>query len=110
MSQAKALLPHAHKSVAVAQPRKISRGEAVFRVSIVAALLISMGLAWWTLTRKLVPLEQQSQALGVTLSRLSSEVEGLERKWSTEEVDKLRSQYKQIRTELFANEEAMGAW
>jgi HAMP domain-containing protein len=110
MSLAKVPLSHPHRTVSVAQPRKISRWEALFRVGIAAALLISMGMAWWTLTRELVPLQRQSQALSLTMSRLNYEVDGLERKWGKDEVEQIRSGFKRLRSELFANEEAMGEW
>jgi hypothetical protein len=98
------------RSVAVAQPRKLSQWEALFRITIAAALLASMGMAWWTLTRKLVPLQQQSQSLAATSSRLLDEVEVLQRKWSQSNVDEVRDHFTKLRSQLFANEEAMGEW
>jgi hypothetical protein len=103
------LLP-GQRSVAVAQPRKVSRWELVFRVAIIGSLVISMGLAWWTLTRQLMPLQQQSQALGVTVSHLSDEVDALQQKWTPADVDKTRNNYKELRTQLFADEGALQAW
>jgi hypothetical protein len=88
----------------------VSQWEAIFRVAIAAALLVSMGMAWWTLTRKLVPLQQESQSLVVTSSRLLDQVEALQRKWSQPKVEETRNHFKQLRTQLFANEEAMEEW
>jgi hypothetical protein len=110
VSQLKPPLAPSRQSVAVAQPRKISQWEAIFRVTIAVALLVSMGMAWWTLTRKLVPLQQQSQSLAATASHLSDEVEALQRKWRPDEVGKVRTQFKQLRSQLFANEDAMQEW
>jgi len=110
MSQIKMPISPGQRSFAVAQPRKISQWEALFRVTIAAALLASMGMAWWTLTRKLVPLQQQSQALNATFSRLSAEVDALEIKWPTTRVEPIRTQFKELRAQLFANEEAMEEW
>jgi len=98
------------RSVAHSQPRKISQWEALFRTAIAAALIVSMSLAWWTLTRKLVPLQQQSQALGATMSRLTEEIGVLQSKCSKEDVERIRTQYKQLRTQLFADQDAMEAW
>ncbi len=97
-------------TIAVAQPRKISRWELAFRVAIIAVLVISMGMAWWTLTRQLVPLQQQSRALALTVSHLSDQVEALQRKLSGDNVEKVRNQYKELRTQLFADEEALDSW
>jgi len=110
MIPAKPSQPPGQRSVALSQPRKISQWEALFRIAIVAALILSMGLAWWTLTRKLVPLQQQSKSLGATVARLSDDVDAFQRKWPKDDVDKIRAQYKQLRAQLFANEEAMGEW
>jgi hypothetical protein len=98
------------RSVAVAQPRKVSRWELVFRVAIIGSLVISTGMAWWTLTRRLMPLQQQSQALGVTVSHLSDEVDALQRKWPPADVERIRNGYKELRTQLFADEGALQAW
>jgi hypothetical protein len=110
MSQIKTPLSPGQRSVAVAQPRKISQWEAIFRVTIAAALLASMGMAWWTLTHKLVPLQQQSQALNANFSHLSAEVDALEIKWPNERVEPIRRQFKELRAQLFANEDAMEEW
>ena len=97
-------------SIAVAQPRKLNRSELVFRIAIVGALLISISLAWWTLTRQLVPLEQQSQSLGMAVSHLSDEVDAMQRKWSPAEADQIRASYKDLRRQLFADETALKDW
>lgn len=97
-------------TVSVAQPRKASRWEIVFRVVIVGALFVSIGLAWWTLTRQLMPLQQQSQSLSMTVSHAADEVDALQRKWSQSDVEQIRARYKELRTQLFADPEALHAW
>src|SRR5690348_17806704 len=104
MSPGKPLLS-GQRMVSVAQPRKVNRWELVFRVAIVGALVISMGMAWWTLTRQLVPLQKQSQVMGATVSHLSDEVDALQRKWSQDDVGQIRNRYKELRTQLFSDEE-----
>ena len=103
------LLP-GQRSVAVAQPRKLNRWEILFRLSIAGSLCISMGLAWWTLTRQLTPLQKQSQSLSLTVSRVADDVDALQRKWSPADVEQIRTHYRELRTQLFADEESMQAW
>src|SRR5579859_4777440 len=110
MSPAKPPALPGQRTVSVAQPRKVNRWEMVFRIAIVGALIISMGMAWWTLTRQLVPLQKQSRAMSGTFSHLSDEVDALQRKWSQEEVGQIRNRYKELRTQLFSDEAAMQAW
>jgi hypothetical protein len=110
MIQAKHSQPPGQQSVALSQPRKISQREALFRIAIVAALILSMGLAWWTLTRELAPLQKQSQDLTATASHLSDEVEALQRRWTQADVEQVRNKFKQLRTQLFADSAAMEEW
>lgn len=110
MSPAKPPVLSGQRTVSVAQPRKVNRWEMVFRIAIAGALMISMGLAWWTLTRQLVPLQQQSRGMSMTVSRISDEIDALQRKWSQADAEQIRSRYKELRTQLFADEESMHAW
>ena len=98
------------RSVAVAAQRRLNAWEILFRVAIAAALIISISLAWWEFARQFLPLQQESQALGAAVSHLSDEVEVYQRKWASTEVQQIRTSYKELRTQLFADDAALQAW
>src|ERR1043165_8455355 len=98
------------KVVTVAPPRKASPWELAFRATIVTALVISVGLAWWTFQMRLVPLQQKSRDLTLSISKLSDQVESLQRKCSKDDIQQIRSEFKQLHTYLFANEAELRAW
>jgi hypothetical protein len=98
------------RAVVLTQLRKPKRGEAVFRVVIILVLLASLALAWWAFAVKFVPLQKQSRDLTMAVSRLSTEVDALERKWTKEEAAEIRARYKELHTQLFADTAALQAW
>src|SRR5690242_10927038 len=107
MISARPVSPPKRASVAVAPPRKTSRLELAFRITIVSALIIGAGLAWWSLEERLVPLQQRSRTLAVTATQLSDRIDALQRKWSKQDIQQIREQYKQLHTQLFANREEL---
>jgi hypothetical protein len=88
----------------------LNRWEVLFRLVILLLILTSLAMAWWSFTRRLVPLQKQSRDVAVQLSRFASEVDTLERKWSRTETDQIRSEYTTVRSQLFADLPEIGRW
>ena len=98
------------RAVVLTQLRKPKGSEALFRLIVVVVLLGSMALAWWAFAVRLVPLEKRTRDLTSAVSRLSAEVDGLERRWSKEEAEEVRARYRELHTQLFADTAALQAW
>jgi hypothetical protein len=98
------------RAVVLTQIRKPKRSEAIFRIVIVAVLLGSLALAWWAFSVRFVPVQKQARDLSATVSRLSTEVDGFERRWSKEDGEEIRARYQELHTQLFADTAALQAW
>ncbi len=98
------------RAVVLTQLRKPKRSEAVFRAVVVLVILASLALAWWAFAVKFVPLQKRSRELTVAVSRLSTEVDTLERKWGKDEAAEIRARYNELHTQLFADTAALQAW
>ena len=95
---------------AMAQLRAASSGELIFRIIIGVVILGSLGLAWWSYTKVLPPLQARGKDLASTLSGLNTEVDDLQRKWSLDAERGVTNQYAQVRSQLFATEAAFDRW
>lgn len=98
------------RAVVLTQSRKPKRSEAIFRVIVVVVLLGSLILAWWAFALRFVPLQKRARDLNLSVTRLSSEVDALERRWPKEEAEAVRVRYKELHTQLFADSAALEAW
>jgi hypothetical protein len=103
-------LPPIPQQVAMAQARRARPWEIVFRIINFSLILGSLGLAWWTFTKRMVPMQKRSREIMGSLDSLSTEVDNLARKWPRFQVEQIRSDYKEVRNELFADELELGRW
>ena len=90
--------------------RKVTGWEALFRFLNVVLIAGAIAFAWWTYSRQLVPLQKQSRQVSAALNRLSAEVDVLERKWPLVQREQIRTDYQEVRNELFADEAELGRW
>ncbi len=90
--------------------RKPTSKDWIFRIAVVVVLLGSVGLAWWSVFFKLLPAQQRSRELATALNRLSAQVDDRERKWSKEQVQSTRSDYRKAMGRLFRSEAALQGW
>ncbi len=102
--------PPTPQQLAIAHARKAKPWEIGFRIINFSLILASLGLAWWTFNKRLVPMQQRSRQLAATLQKLSSQVDDMSRKWPKYERDQVRSDYQEVRNELFADETELGRW
>jgi hypothetical protein len=78
----------------------------------VAFVLIcgSLTLAWWSVTQRLMPLQNRSRELSSRVAKLSTEVDDMDRKWSKAQAEQVSRWLEQAHDELFADETALEAW
>jgi hypothetical protein len=90
--------------------KKLTQWDLLFRFVVVLLIGGSAACAWWTYSQRLVPLQKQSKSISGDLSRLSAEVDTMERKWPMVQRDQIRSEYQEVKNQLFANEAELGRW
>lgn len=98
------------RAVVLTQLRKPKRSEAVFRAVVVLIIVASLLVAWWAFAVRFLPLQKRSRDLSMTVSRLSTEVDALERKWNKDESDQIRTRYKELHSQLFPDGASIIAW
>lgn len=92
------------------QARRFSGRDWVFRLVVVLLLVGSIALAWWSLKFRLLPAQKQSRELSVSVTRLSTEVDDLERQWSKVKQDEVTRRLNQAHAQLFDNQDAVQSW
>lgn len=102
--------PETPQQMALMQARKAKPWEVLFRVVNFSLILASLGLAWWTFTSRLVPMQQRSRQLASNLQTLSTQVDDMSRKWPKYEREQIRTDYQEVRNQLFADETELGRW
>ena len=110
MSPGISQFPPTPQQLAVVQARKAKPWEILFRIINFSLILGSLALAWWTFNKRLVPMQQRSRQLAARLQSLGNEVDEMSRKWPKFERDQIRSDYQEVRNELFADETELGRW
>ncbi len=90
--------------------KNISHWGLLFRFITVVLIAGSIAIAWWVYSQRLIPLQQQSRSLTVNLNRLSTEVDVLQSRWPQFQRDQIRSEYSEVKNQLFADEAELGRW
>src|SRR5262249_7190527 len=103
-------LPGKGGQVRMPTARKLNPWEIAFRLLMVVVILGSVGLAWWALTQQLVPLQKQSRDLTASVSRLSTDVDTLARKWSSDDTEHVQKSFGEVHQRLFASQAAFEEW
>ena len=103
-------LPPTPQQIAGVQARRAKPWEILFRIINFGLILASLGLAWWTFNKRLVPMQQRSRQLAFSLQALSSQVDDMSRKWPKFEREQIRTDYQEVRNELFADETELYRW
>jgi hypothetical protein len=86
------------------------RRDWIFRLVIVTALCAAGALAGWSFKCRLLPLQQQSRELTVAVSRLSTEVDALERQWPPVQQQEVSNRLAQAHAQLFGDQRALEVW
>jgi hypothetical protein len=102
------------------EPRALSQGPGairkggyrgwLFRVLILAVVLDSVALVWWSFGLVLSPKQKQSRELSLKVARLSAEVDDLERQWTPTKLAQLTNQFAQVNFALFQGRAGVETW
>jgi hypothetical protein len=98
------------QKAALPAKKKLTHWQALFRFISVVLIAGSIAFAWWIYNHRLVPLQQQSRQLSVALAQLTAEVETIARKWPAVERDQIRTDYKEVHNQLFADVHELSRW
>jgi hypothetical protein len=94
---------------ATVPPHHFEGYEWHFRGFVVLLLAVSVTLGWWSLKR-LIPLQRKCAELNATVSRVSREVDELQRRWSEEDAVRIRQMFTQAHAQLFVDQAALDGW
>lgn len=84
--------------------------DLAIRISLVVLNVGAVAFFWWSLTKVLVPLQSQTRETNVTVTRLISEVDRMERVWAEGDVEQVRSKYGDVRSWMFVGRPAVETW
>jgi hypothetical protein len=110
MSPGRQDFPATPQQLAMVQARRAKPWEIGFRAINFTLILASVAFAWWTFEKRLVPIQQQCRKQTSSFEALSSQVDDMARKWPKFERDQIRTDYQEVRNELFADELELGRW
>ena len=98
--------------VSIPAPRRpqVSRREALFRIVIVLVILVSGAVAYWSFFHRFLPLQRQARSTVTKVSSLSAQVDQLERRWAPGQVEEIRTRYREVYRQLFADQRALEEW
>ena len=91
-------------------PRNGSYRAWLFRVLILAVLLDSVGLVWWSFGLVLIPRQKQSRELSLKVARLSAEVDDLDRQWTPAQMAQVTNQFSRVYFTLFQGRAGVETW
>ncbi len=95
---------------ALSEAKRARHRDRLFRVLTAAGILLSVVLALWSLFSIWFPLQTRLGDLTTQASRLSSENDALNSKWSKEKVARLRADYSAVHSSLFVSPAAFNSW
>ena len=95
---------------AAAPPRDAGQGDLLFRAVILVLVLGSVAVIWWSLVMVLFPRMKQSRELSSTVSRLSAEVDDLERQWTKAGPGQVSNQFSQVDLKLYEGRTGVESW
>ncbi len=84
--------------------------ELALRISLVALNFGAIAFFWWSLQTVLLPLQNQARDANLTVTRLISEVDRMERVWAEGDVAQVRGKFSDIRSWMFVGRPAVEAW
>jgi outer membrane murein-binding lipoprotein Lpp len=90
--------------------RLMNSREVIFRVVIVAVILASVIVAWWSFAKVLPPLQKQSKELATTYRQVSAQVDKLAHEWSETKAVEVTNTYVVARSRLFGSAAAFDQW
>jgi hypothetical protein len=73
-------------------------------------ILASIAVAYWSFFERLLPLQKQSRAMVTRVSQMSEQIDQAERRWAPDQVKEIRARYREVYSQLFADQGALEEW
>ena len=93
----------------VARPNRLDYRALLWRAVFFISVIGSLALVWWNLQR-LTPLQVESSKLNTTVTRLSTEIEEMNSKWTKPEIEQVLRKYGEVQGQLFSGQSALESW
>jgi hypothetical protein len=90
--------------------RSASYQAWLFRGLILAVILGSLALIWWSFALVLSPRQTQSRELSLEVTHLSAEVDDLDRQWTKAQMAQVTNQFNQVDFTLFEGRAGVETW
>lgn len=84
--------------------------ELIFRAVIIALLVFSVWLVWWSYYRVYTPRLKAARDSRATVSQLSAEVDDLDHRWPPADMDRVNQRFDLVDARLFADQSTLEAW
>lgn len=102
-------IPKKPLRVAVRTP-SVNTKEWLFRLLVAVLVLGACSLVGWIFFQRLAPLQKQSRDLGMQVSRLSAEVDAMERTMDRDDSAQVIQNFHRVNLSLFSDETALASW
>lgn len=90
--------------------RRLNPREVAFRLLALLLVIASLFLVWFSYAKLLSVRQQTSRELSTTISRLSTEVDAMERRWSGPEIEQVTNSFNAIPDHLIADQPQLEDW
>jgi hypothetical protein len=94
----------------VTKPGRFNYQTLLSRLVVLALLSASVGLIWWSYYRMLLPQLKESQELDLSVAKLTTEIDGMERRWTKHQLEEIDQQFALAQPRLFADQSELEAW
>lgn len=102
--------PEVRPAAQAAKPPNASFGIWLFRAVILVVVLSSLAAIWWSFAMVMSPRLKESRELSSRVSRLSGEVDDLDRQWTKAGAGELSNQFSRVDSKLFEGQTEFEAW
>lgn len=92
------------------QIRRLNPREVAFRVLALFLVIASLFLVWFSYAQLLVPRQQESRELSTAISRLSTEIDAMERQWTGAQLEQVTNSFNAIPSHLISDQPELEDW
>jgi hypothetical protein len=89
--------------------RGTRRRALAFRAVVLLVLAAGLSLVYWSINR-LIPLQRQTRTVTSNLSRLTADIQLMESRWTSNEVERILTQFERLPDRLLVGSDALDLW
>jgi hypothetical protein len=94
----------------VTKPERFNYKNLLSRFVVLVLVSGSAGLIWWSYYRMLLPRLKESQEMDLSVAKLTTEVDGMEHRWTRSELEAIDQKFALAQPRLFADQPELEAW